>query len=99
MTDYSVAFTLDNVGREVFQHGEGLPLLEFVPLDPGKYSVTFKIPVEETINDGAFQYESRVTQFALFVKEDVLPMKATAYPHKKVDLRQTVGGRTKKKEV
>jgi len=63
-------------------------LLEFVPPHAGRYSITFKIPVAETINNGAFQYESRFTQFALSVKEDVLPMKARAYPHKKMDLRQ-----------
>ncbi|MFV1997467.1 MAG: hypothetical protein ACC641_05585 [Acidiferrobacterales bacterium] len=71
-------------------HAAGLPLLEFVPPHSGQFSVTFEMPVEEIINDGGFQYESRFTQFALSVKEDVLPMKARAYPHKKINLRRTV---------
>ncbi len=78
-------------------HAEGLPLLEFVPPHSGQYSVTFKVPAKETINEGTFRYESWFTQFALSIKEDVLPMKARGYPHKKIDLRQSVGGRTKEK--
>ncbi len=76
-------------------HGKGVPLLEFVPPRSGQYSVSFKVPVEETINAGTFRYKSWFTQFALLVKENVLPMKARAYPHKKIDLRSAVGGRTR----
>ncbi len=72
-------------------HAEGLPLLEFVPPHLGQFSIAFKIPVKETMNDGRFQYESRFERFALSVKENVLRMKAHAYPHKKIDLRQMVG--------
>jgi len=84
-------------GRSSSRHNvEGLPLLEFVPPHSGQYSVTFKVPVKEIINEGTFEYESRFTQFALAVKEDVLPMKARAYPHKKIDLGRAAGSRTRK---
>jgi len=68
-------------------HAEGLPMLEFVPPHSGEYSVTFTMPAKETINEGTFRYESWFTLFVLTIKEEVLPMKARAYPHKKIDLR------------
>lgn len=69
-------------------HGDGVPMLEFVPPHPGYYRLIFEIPAEETIKDGRFEYESKLEYFTLSVKEDVLPMRSQAYPHKKLDMRQ-----------
>ncbi len=69
-------------------HGDGVPILEFVAPHPGDYRLTFEIPAEETIKDGCFEYESKLEYFTLSVREDVLPMRSLAYPHKKLDLRQ-----------
>ncbi len=69
-------------------HGDGVPILEFVPPHQGDYGVAFEIPEEEAIKDDGLEYESKVEYFALSVREDVLPMKSRAYPHEKLDLRQ-----------
>ena len=75
-------------------HGDGVPILEFVPPQTGDYRITFEITGEETIKDGRFEYESTLEYFALSVREGVLPMKSQAYPHEKLDLRQAANGST-----
>ncbi len=77
-------------------HGDGVPMLEFVPSNPGDYRVTFELPMGEAIKDGSFEYKSKLENFTLSVREDVLPMKSRAYPHKKLDLRQTGLSRRKR---
>ncbi len=78
----------------VRHHGEGVPILEFVPPYPGDYRIVFEIPVEEAIKDGSFEYTSKLEHFSLSVREGVLPLKSRAYPHEKLDLRQAAGGST-----
>jgi hypothetical protein len=68
-------------------HGDGVPILEFVPPYTGDYRIAFEIPAEEAIKDGSFEYTSKLEHFALSVREDVLPMKSRAYPHERRDLR------------
>lgn len=73
-------------------HGDDVPMLEFVPPRTGDYRITFEMPVEEAIKDGSFSCTSRIENFALSVREDVLPLQSRAYPHKKLDLRETAVG-------
>ena len=73
-------------------HGDDVPMLEFVPPGTGGYRITLEMPVEEAIKDGSFVYTSRLENFALSIREYVLPLQSRAYPHKKLDLRKTAVG-------
>lgn len=75
-------------------HGDGIPILEFVPPYTGDYRIVFEIPAEEVIKDGSFEYTSKLEHFMLSIKEDVAPMKSRGYPHEKLDLRQATDGDT-----
>jgi hypothetical protein len=63
------------------------PLLEFIPPDCGRFRVSISVP--ETAFDRAtgVDAESRILSFDIIVREDVVPLVATAYPHKRLDLR------------
>jgi hypothetical protein len=69
------------------QSARNAPLLELIPPHSGRFRVIISVP--ETAFDRAtgVDAESRILSFDISVREDVVPLVARAYPHKRLDLR------------
>jgi hypothetical protein len=73
---------------KVNRSAEQLPVLEFAPPHSGEYRITLDIPEKEEKQSRGSHVLEVIKRFDLVVREGVVPMKARAYPHNKIDLRR-----------
>ncbi len=63
-----------------------LPILEFMLRHSGEYRLTFQIQAEEEKKMRGFRASAKISSMSLTIKEDVEPMRARAYPHRKIEI-------------
>ena len=69
------------------QRAPNVPLLEFMPPHSGWFRVSVSVPQGGFTRATGVDWESRILSFGISVREDVVPLVARVYPHKRLDLR------------